>query len=211
MIVLLFPARWLPTMMTLLGVTAILLCPLSTRFLDPSAHGRIITWGLANQVFKSNLLFGLGYGQFWMVTGGKMAAHNMFVSCYTEIGLFGYFFWFGLILFGLMGTWRTRVAMAGSHSSDDVWLFRFSGAAVASMAGFCAGGYFLSRATVYPLYFLMGILAAIPLVAEQMRAEDGLRLTPSPRRVLTVGGIGAVGSIFYIYVSLLVLNKAFGG
>ncbi|MCX7591048.1 MAG: O-antigen ligase family protein, partial [Kiritimatiellae bacterium] len=148
MVALVMPARWLPTLMVMMLVGALVMCPLSTPFLEESAHDRVVFWGTANRVFKTKPLFGVGFGMFNEYIPGDRAAHNAFVLCYTELGLFGYWFWFAMIQLGLLGAWRTRVTLREYEGEEEGWLYRFSGLAIAAMVGFCASAYFLTRAYV---------------------------------------------------------------
>ena len=137
------PDRWFPLLLGLGMIAALGMCPFAGAFLDESAHERIVFWGEANYVFKHNLIFGIGYDMFWQVLEKSRAAHNAFVACYTELGLLGYWFWFGLIQLGIISAWRTRVALKGVQGDDAVWLRRFTGYSLSGMMGFC-GSYLLN-------------------------------------------------------------------
>ena len=203
------PTRWMP-FLAALGLAGALGMTLKVdAVLDVSAHDRVVFWGLANEQFKENPVFGIGYGMFWQVAGNK-AAHNAFVLCYTTLGFFGYWFWFNLLLSGIIGTWRTRVAFARSRDPEQRWLSRFAGVAIAATAGFAASAYFLSRAFVFPIFFLFALLAAIPRVGQQMLPDDsGIVLLSFKRDVLVVGSLGALASIIYVYISIILLNRAY--
>ncbi|MBA4388893.1 MAG: hypothetical protein C0404_12995 [Verrucomicrobia bacterium] len=210
MFFLVLPSKWLPYLLLPGSAAALALCPLSAAYLDQSAYERVIFWGLANWRFKENLVFGIGYGMFWQVAEER-SAHNAFVECYTTIGFFGYWFWFGLLLIGVLGAWRTNVALRGATGSEEVWLRRFSGLAIAATAGFLASAYFLSRSFVFPLFFLIAMLAAVPLMARKYTRQSYLSLVGTTEKVIVVCTVGAVVSILYIYFSILLLNKAVGG
>jgi len=210
MVALMLPSRWLPFMMLVLLTCALLLCPLSVGYLDPSAHDRVVFWGLANQVFKAQPLFGIGYGMFWEVASDR-ASHNAFVSCYTTLGFFGYWFWFGLLQLSLLGAWRTRVAFSQPKGAEEGWIKRFSGLCIAAMAGYCASAYFLSRDFVYPIFFLFAILGALAIVGEERLPAGHRPLIGSRQSIMGMVTLGALVSIFYIYFSIILLNKAFYG
>ncbi|MGQ9662791.1 MAG: O-antigen ligase family protein [Kiritimatiellia bacterium] len=209
MTALVLPARWLPVLMVAMLVGALVMCPLSTAFLEESAHDRVVFWGTANWVFKTTPLFGVGFGMFNEYIPGDRAAHNAFVLCYTELGVFGYWFWFGMIQLGILGAWRTRVALRRVEGEDERWLYHFSGLAIAAMVGFCASAYFLTRAYVYPMFFLMVLLGAIPRVAQQYLPPEHPLLISVRRDVFLYCTVGALGSIAYIYFSIVLLNKAY--
>jgi O-antigen ligase len=192
-------------------MAALALCPFSGNVLDQSAHDRVMFWGLANAAFKSNPVFGLGYDMFWMVTPAGKALHNAFVKCYTELGLLGYYFWFGLILLGILGAWRARMALTNIRDPNARWLRRLAGQTIVAMMGFCGSAYFLSRTFVFPLFFLASMLGAMPLIAKRYLPDDHPPLLKPKRDAFWLGSVGAVGSVIYIYISIILLNKAFYG
>jgi len=210
MFILLLPARWLPWCLGGFGLAALAACPLSAGFLDPSAHERVVFWGQANWAFKANPLFGVGYGMFSDYISKARAAHNMFVLCYTSLGVFGYWFWFGLLQLGFVGAWRTRSVLRNMRDPDAAWLRRFAGLSMASMAGFTTSGYFLSRAFIFPLYFLLAILAVVPELARRFLGQNR-PLFDMQRDVGLWVTVGSLLSIVYIYFSILLLNKTFYG
>lgn len=212
MFVLLLPTRWFPYV-AILGLVGVLgLCATKGGgMLDASAQERVVYWGMANREFKANPLFGLGYGMFWEVTGGKKAAHNAFVSCYTEVGLVGYWFWFSLLQLGLIGAWRTRLALKRAKKESQAYLKRVAGLGLASLVGFATGGYFLSRAFVFPLFFLVGLLNVLPLIARNHLPEDTPPLIEPSKHVFGMGTFSTFFSVLYVYWTILILNKAFYG
>ena len=212
MVILILPPRWMPVL-----VTCMLACALPLMMLigtlDESAHDRVVFWGEANYAFKRsplNFLFGVGYGMFSEVTNDR-AAHNAFVACYTELGIIGYWFWFALIYAGYAGTWRARLALAEAKTEDEKWLRKFAGFGLAAITGFLASSYFLSRTFIYPLFFLIAILGAIPFVAERMLPDDHPPLAKTIGDIWVGGSIITLISIVYIYISIILLNKAFYG
>jgi O-antigen ligase len=211
MAVLLFPARWIPTMTLVIGGLALAACPYASAFLDQSAQERIVFWGMANEVFKHNPVFGIGYGMFWQVTSQSRAAHNAFVACYTELGIFGYVFWFGLLALGFIGAYRTRIVLRGMPGEGSVWIRRYSGLIIASTVGYSAGAYFLSRTFLYPIFFLFALMAALPFLVRDYLPEGHKPIINFRKDVLILVPLAAVASILYIYFSILILNKAFYG
>jgi len=212
MVFLVLPARWLPWLWAVALVGGLIGAGFrGAGLLDASAQERVVFWGLANRAFKSNLLFGLGFGMFWQVTAGSRAAHNAFVSCYTEVGLFGYWFWFNLLSLGVLACWRARVALERAVTPTQRYLRRLAGLAIAAVAGFAAGGYFLSRAFIFPFFFLFGLLNAVGLIAERELPREHPPLINVRHDLYLWGTIGALFSVAYIYVSILILNRAYYG
>jgi O-antigen ligase len=202
--------RGMPAWLGVLGIAALMACPFAGGFLDASAQDRVVFWGLANEQFKSNLLFGIGYGMFWQVAK-DMAAHNAFVHCYTEIGLLGYWFWSSLAYVGVVGAWRAMRALADIQDEGAQYVRRFAGMAICATLGYMASAYFLSRAFLYPGFFLFAVLAAIPRIAEQYLPDDHPPLVAFKPDVLKRGSLVALGSVIYIYFSIRFLNKAIYG
>lgn len=206
--ILLLPKRWMMAVLLVMAIGALALCPFAGAFLDDSSRNRIAFWGEANWVFKQGPLFGAGYGMISDYITDDRAIHNAFVLCYSELGLFGYWFWFTILVTGIVGSWRARVALASSNSVEAKYVSRFAGMAIAATAGFLVSSYFLSRAYVYPLFFLAVLLNAVPSIASPLLPDRSRPLTLVVRDLLVYGTLGTVGSIGYIYMSILLLNRA---
>ena len=202
------PNRKVLPMLGIATVAGLALLPLSGRFMEGSAMERVDFWGEANWVFKTRPLFGVGLGMLREYLGKSRAVHNAFVLCYTELGVFGYFFWFNLILVAVLGLIRTRVLLYGVKDPEAVWLYRFSCWGLAALGGFCASSYFLSRAFVFPLFFLLAMLGVVPFLAQTLVGDDGPPLVSLKKDVLKLGLPLSLASIAYIYVSILLLNAA---
>ena len=202
------PAKWMPYVALLALMGGLVLCATQGgALLDMSARERVVFWGDANRAFKQNPLFGLGYGMFSEITEKSRASHNAYVSCYTELGLFGYWFWFNLLTLGVIGCWRTRVAFRRPRNDTQAYLKRLAGLSIASLVGFAAAAYFLSRAYVFPFFFLFGLLNAIPVIAQRQLPEDHPPLVNLRKDVLVVGTLASLGSVLYVYASILILNR----
>lgn len=207
-IVLKLPARWLPyASIVLLAGSLGLIAAKASLLLDPSAHDRVVFWGLANQQFKANPIFGIGYGMFWQVASDR-ASHNAFVSCYTELGVFGYWFWFGFLTLGILGCWRSRKILSSPKTPDEAFMRRFAGAAIVATAAFCASAYFLTRAWVYPMFFLMALMNAVANITEDMVGHKEALINPR-RDLMITNTLGTFGSIGYIYLTIIILNRAY--
>ncbi len=210
MLITLMPARWVPRLLFLGVLGGLAATPFAGPMFDVSAHDRVLVWGVANEAFKSNLIFGTGYNMFW-VAAGSSAPHNAFVECYTELGVFGYWFWFSLLLLGVMGCWRGRAVLAEHRDTVELnWLFRFSGMAMAAMVGMCASSYFLTRAFHFPTFFLIAMLGAVPRTVERYVPESAPLLTLDRRMFLFLTAT-VFGSLFYIYMSIIIFNKLWYG
>jgi putative inorganic carbon (HCO3(-)) transporter len=206
-----FPRRWFRWLMFAGFALFLGLCAVSGSGMDASAQGRVVFWGLANQLFKRNPIFGIGYEMAWIVTDKGLALHNAFVTCYTELGLFGYWFWFLLIQLGIVGAFRTRVALRYVDDPQARWLRRLAGQTIAAMIGFCASAYFLSRTFIFPLFFLIAMLAAIPHMARPYLPARYPPMFNRRKDMYIMGTVGVVISVVYIYLSCVILNRAYYG
>ncbi len=133
---------------------------------DESARGRMVAWTDGNRMLKSSPLFGVGYERFTDFSEGNKVAHNSFVHCYGELGLFGYFFWIAL----LFASAKDCFALGKELTSQDPGRREFGRLArvmLASFIGYLAAAVFLSR-TYTPLLFLMfGLIAALHAAYER--------------------------------------------
>ena len=68
---------------------------------EESAAQRIDAWYAGWNMLKAKPIFGVGYGNF--LDYNPLTAHNSFVLCFSELGLFGYFAWLGLIVLTFLG------------------------------------------------------------------------------------------------------------
>lgn len=210
-IALLFPRRWFPYLFTIGLLGFLVMCLLFGEKMDASAQGRVVFWGLANQMFKHNPIFGIGYEMAWMCTDKGLALHNAFVTCYTELGLFGYWFWFLLIQVGVIGAMRVRALLQHVDDPDAQWIRRLAKHTICAMIGFCASAYFLSRTFIYPLFFLMAMLGVIPLLARPYLPPNLPPLFEKRRDLYRNGTIGVLISVVYIYISIVFLNMSYYG
>ena len=208
MILLRLPDRWLPTILIVGGLSALLLAPLANAMMDDSAHDRVAFWGTANWHFKQKPLFGIGYGMLIEYMPKGRAVHNAFVLCYTELGLFGYWFWFSLLQLGAVGCWRARMVLRKVPTAEARWLRGFATMSLSSLVGFSATGYFLTRAFIYPAFFLFALTGSVAFVTQQALPAGSAPLISVKHDLYRWCTIGAVGSVLYIYFSIIMLNKA---
>ncbi len=206
-----FPRRWFLRLLVLCVIAGLAGLPFVGSFLEGSALERMDFWGQANWVFKRNPIFGVGLGMIHEYIEDDRSVHNAFVSCYSELGVFGYYFWFGLVMTALVGLVRTKVALPKKPTGADLkWLQRSTGWGVAALGGFMASSYFLSRAFVFPLFFLLAMYGAVPFLANSLLSEDDeCRVAPPTSDLcLRVGIPASLMSIVYVYVSIILLNMA---
>jgi hypothetical protein len=133
---------------------------------DESSRGRLIAWADGNRMLRRSPIFGIGMGRFSEYAEDFRVAHNSFVHCYGELGLFGYFFWIGL----LFASVKDCYALGKDLTSEDPErrrIGRLARVMLSSFIGYMAAAVFLSR-TYTPLLFLMfGLIAALHAAYER--------------------------------------------
>jgi len=85
---------------------------------DESARGRLSAWADGNRMLKQSPIFGIGKNRFAEYSESGKVAHNSYVHCYAELGLFGYFFWLGL-LYASLKDGRALGKLTPSESNTD--------------------------------------------------------------------------------------------
>lgn len=169
---------------------------------EQSAGQRIEAWYDGLQMFRENPLFGVGYGAF--TDYHELTAHNSFVLCFAELGLFGLLPWVALLVLAFRELGQvTRLAEPGSTQA------RMAEALRMALLGFLACAWFLSRTYQPLLYLLLGLCIAAAWAARQAAlAGPEPQYWPAPRwqfaSVLT-----AIGSIVAVY-AFIVLERFTG-
>jgi O-antigen ligase len=163
-----------------------------------SSRGRWAAWGYGLNMLKSNPVFGSGYSRYTEFSDDSRVAHNSFVHCYGELGLFGYFFWFGLIFACLYDGYVLMTRYPHGPDGENNEFGELARSLVPALLAFLAAAFFLSRTYVYPLYIFFGLFAALRTVyAHSDYQLDGLFDREKHWRLV----LGAeVGSIIVIYL-----------
>jgi putative inorganic carbon (hco3(-)) transporter len=134
---------------------------------EDSAMGRINAWSEGLGMFQSSPLWGIGYGLF--TNHHFLTAHNSFVLCLSELGLFGTFLWLGLIVASVLYLQQCRRLCASAGESGKN-LGRWAAALRGSLYMTLATCWFLSRTYSITLFLLLGMTAAI--------TAQGIHLAP---------------------------------
>ena len=171
---------------------------------EGSAGGRIVAWGVGNGFLKQNPFFGIGYNRWF--DEELLAAHSSYVTCYSELGLVGYFFWFVLALLvarGLLRITRRRNLL-------DPLTGRLAGGLFAGLVGFMACAFFLTRTYNPVLYFLIGL--GIGMIRHvQRQGKLPAELLAIGRKDLIRAGTAAFLSIPAIWLMIKVYWAMGGG
>jgi O-antigen ligase len=139
-----------------------------------SGSNRLEMWSNGLELIKQSPLFGIGFQNFAGQNSGH-TAHNTFVVCLAELGIFGYAFWVGLVAFTLLGlnaliasriSTRRNAASGDDHApelseAEDLKFDQWARTLRISMAGYLAAAFFLSRAYSLTLYLVLGMAAAL--------------------------------------------------
>lgn len=73
------------------------------RGLNQDDGDRLGLWATGLSVFRSHPLFGVGLNNFHNFSDTGQTAHNSYVLCLSELGIFGYFCWLGMIVYSWNG------------------------------------------------------------------------------------------------------------
>jgi putative inorganic carbon (HCO3(-)) transporter len=166
-----------------------------TMSIDASASGRIEMWSTGLQLLKESPVWGGGLGTFTEHTG--MAAHSAFVECFADLGLVGYMLWIALIVLTLADLRLVLVSTVDHLSELRVW----SRTVAVALVGFLVGGLFLSRAYDIHLFLLIGLGAALAVMARRCGIGHSRGILSWAYMV----GAMTMGSIlgFWLYMRLL--------
>jgi len=160
---------------------------------DESAAGRIEAWSEGLQMLRSQPLIGVGYRQF--TEHHNLTAHNSFVLCFAETGLIGYFFWLSLLGISLLQLQKLKNLPEESPVEQEIR--RHASILQTALIGFMAAAFFLSRTYVPLLYLLIGLSAALVLIAKRY---DVPIVLPTYTRMGAMIAVSEVASILLIYI-----------
>ncbi len=167
---------------------------------EDSAAGRVEAWGNGIAMWKSNPLFGVGYGQFGNMNEDQsgLTAHNSFVLCFAELGIIGYLVWLALIASTILDL-NALLDRLSSRDSFDVVLRRWAVALRLSLIGYLATAWFLSRTYVVTLYVLLGMCVGLIWIANR---QSGPVIRTDLRRAFSWAVLTALCSIALLYGTL---------
>jgi O-antigen ligase len=152
---------------------------------EASAYGRIQAWGIGIDLFEQFPLFGVGFNNY--TEYHFRTAHNSFVLCAAELGMFGLFAWCMLIYLSIKNTgfvarlYRERGQDQLAALVDTVRL---------SLIAYCLGAYWLSRTYSELLFIMIGLSTAITQMFVMSSREKYVLME---RKDLVYGFLCAVG------------------
>jgi O-antigen ligase len=165
---------------------------------EASSYGRLEAWVLGMQLFKSSPLFGVGFGNF--MEYHFRTAHNSFVLCAAELGLFGLYPWLMLMFMSVKNTRFVEKELLAGGQRD---LALYATAAEFALILFFAGALLLSRTYHPSLFVLIGLCAAISRVFVSSRRDQRYALIE--KRDFALGLVTTLASVILFYLFLRVV------
>ncbi len=155
---------------------------------EESAFNRVDAWYYGIGLTKSSPIFGVGYRMF--SEDYPLTAHNTFVLALSEAGILGLFFWMGLLYSSFKGLSLVQ--------KNNERLKNYAYGLQASLVGFSATAFFLSRLYITIPYLLFALSAAIFNVTKQK--FPGLKNSFNFRDIRNTGfaSIGIIGLVYVI-------------
>ncbi len=157
---------------------------------ESSAAGRVEAWFEAYQMLKSNPLFGVGQGMF--TDYHTLTAHNSFVLIMAELGVFGLFFFTGLIYYPYNWLWHTLFTSKSEVLSEDD--ISFVSAVFASFTGVLAAIFFISRSYVLIPYIAIAMAVSVTRLIDNQNSLEYCDTYPKQNHfkniaLLTIGQV----------------------
>jgi O-antigen ligase len=125
-----------------------------------TSQERIQLWSEGLALFRQSPLFGIGHGHYADEVG--LVAHNSFVHCFTELGLFGGALFLGTFFCAGWTLWALNTSSAQAGPSELRQLYPYLAAAVFA---YVVGLLSLSRPYVVPTYAVVGLAAVVARLA----------------------------------------------
>ena len=129
---------------------------------DSSATGRLEAWYAGILMLLSNVVLGVGRGNF--IEEHERTAHNSFILVAAELGIPGYSLWGGALLFTLLTGYlfirHTSTKKPEGISKEIKEELDVNKALFFSMIGFLITSFFLSRSYTVLLFIFIGMSLA---------------------------------------------------
>ena len=120
-------------------------------------------------------------------------AHNSFILAGAELGLVGLFLWVGLIYISFQGLSKVQEAVPS--------LRNYAYGLQASLVGFCAAAYFLSRTYVILPYLLFALSGSLMHIAREINPSLTFTFT---KKDFKITAFLTVGSLLMAYILIKV-------
>ena len=167
---------------------------------------RVDFWGEANYAFIQKPVFGVGYGMITEYIPKNPSVHNSYVHAYSELGVFGYIFWFSCLAFAFVASWQ--LAELKPDTEEDRSLSLWLKCLVPGLAGMYLSGYFLSRTYQLPFFVIFAMCAASYTLIVRQTGVVALNnyCFVGPRKWMIWPAL-SIGSIIFIYISIRAMNS----
>jgi hypothetical protein len=135
--------------------------------IDLAAYERLYTWRAAIWMMLARPLTGVGlnnftntyylFTEFWI--GKAMAPHSTWLGVLAETGIPGFAVFVAMVAFCFRSILRALSELAARDPVPEVQAI--SVALLASLAGFCVSGAFLTQGFNWPIYVMIALTAAV--------------------------------------------------
>jgi O-antigen ligase len=177
---------------------------------DESSSDRVLYWSEATDAFKTNPLFGVGYHTIQNYTHSGLTVHNSYIEAYSELGIFGYTFWFFGMTFSVYS--MARLSKVIPENKEEQILVNWMKCIVPALAGMYFAIFFLSRAYLLPMYVVFAVIAAAYNIVSQ---KIGITATSEycyvGEKQIIRWPIMAIVSMVFIFITIRVLLRLTGG
>jgi O-antigen ligase len=173
---------------------------LGSGFSGGTGEARVELWSAGLIAIRRSPLFGIGYDRYADEAG--QVAHNSFVHCFVELGLYGGALFLGAFWFSGLSLWelgreiRTPLGTFAKGAFCRLQPYLLSiivGSAVSQMS--------LSRCYVVPTYLVFGVANAYCLESRRQGLPGTVSLTPRRVGELVLLSIGFLAGI-YLFIRL---------
>ena len=170
---------------------------------EASFHGRLDAWYEGFQILKQNPVFGSGAMTF--TDFHDITAHNSLVLVFSELGLFGAFFFIGIFFIPI--EMALTAVYCGCESSIKAQEKKaILTAVIASLAGIIVSMLFLSRSYTFLPYLICGMVVAGSRTIGLPDAESSrAHIRPSLIRFARNIALAEIGTILFVNLLLKVL------
>ena len=163
---------------------------------EDSAMGRIELWRDAFEYFRESPVFGIGYSQY--AERNNLVVHNSFMHCFSELGVFGATFFIGMYYLPLQVIRRNKSAKDAEQPS----ILHSRPCLLATLAGYGAGIFFLSRAYALPTYTIFGVATSYGNVLARQRGGAVPQWSAAVlRHLIVVTMVALIGMYIFLRLS----------